>query len=126
LTFVPDFRLLGPRMGKIVSSNPGLQRLQARTRIIGVAWRSSFVVFLASAGFAVFAASYPQDRVIRELERQQVTAEELERQVQAEREHRAIELRALREDPAYLELLARDRLDSCLEGEKVLRIRRDP
>ena len=32
------------------------------------------------------------------------------------------ELRALREDPAFLEIQARDRLDYCGEGERVLKL----
>jgi hypothetical protein len=43
--------------------------------------------------------------------------------VVAQRDHRNIELRALREDPMFLEIHARDRLDYCREGERVLRFK---
>jgi cell division protein FtsB len=42
-----------------------------------------------------------------------------------ERDCRNIELRALRQDRAFLEIQARDRLDYFREGERVLRFRRD-
>ena len=52
-------------------------------------------------------------------------AQEHERIVAAERDARHIELRALHEDTAFLEIQARDRLDYFREGERVLRFKRD-
>jgi hypothetical protein len=78
-----------------------------------------------SLGFVVVATAFPQRRTLEKLESKRKLAQERERMVVAERDHRRIELRALREDPAYLEIHARDRLDYCREGERVLRFRRD-
>jgi cell division protein FtsB len=76
-------------------------------------------------GFVVVATAFPQRRTLEKLEANLKLAQERERLVAAERDYRRIELRALREDPAYLEIQARDRLDYFREGERVLRFRRD-
>lgn len=76
-------------------------------------------------GFVVVATAFPQRRMLEKLEVSLKLAQERERLVVAERDSRRIELRALREDPAFLEIHARDRLDYFREGERVLRFRRD-
>jgi hypothetical protein len=73
----------------------------------------------------VVATAIPQKRALEKLETKLKLAKERERMVIAERDHRRIELRALREDPSFLELQARDRLDYSREGERVLRFKRD-
>lgn len=84
-----------------------------------------FVVFCASIGFVVFATAFPQRRAFIDLEAKKGLAEDRERLVLEERDTRRIELRALREDPEFLEVHARDRLGYCRDGERVLRVRRD-
>ena len=44
--------------------------------------------------------------------------------VLADREYKQIEMRALKEDPAFLEIHARDRLDYYMEGERVFKFKR--
>lgn len=102
-----------------------LTRLEARTRMIRGAGRLVFIAFGIALGFVVLATAVPQRRELEKLEARLEQAKDRERIVNAEREQRSIELRALREDPAYLEIHARDRLDYCREGERVLRFRRD-
>lgn len=102
-----------------------LTRLEARTRVIRGAGRMVFIAFCVSLGFVVVATAVPQWRELGKLEEKLKDAEGREQIVSTEREHRRIELKALREDPAYLEIHARDRLDYCREGERVLRFRRD-
>ena len=103
-----------------------LRRLEARTRIIRGACRVAFMSFCLSLGFLVVATAIPQRRELEKLEAKLELAIQHEREVGVERANRHTELRALREDPAYLEIHGRDRLDYCLEGERVLRIRRGP
>ncbi|MDP3851591.1 MAG: septum formation initiator family protein [Luteolibacter sp.] len=103
-----------------------LTRLEARTRVIRGAGRLLFIVFGVALGFVVVATAVPQRRELEKLESRLKLAEDREREVNAERDHRSTELRALREDPAYLEVHARDRLDYCGEGERILRLRRKP
>ena len=102
-----------------------LTRLEARTRMIRGAGRMVFIAFGVALGFVVLATAVPQRRELDKLEAWLKEAKERENIANAEREQRRIELRALREDPAYLEIHARDRLDYCREGERVLRFRRD-
>ena len=89
------------------------------------AGRMVFIAFGVALGFVVLATAVPQRRELDKLEARLKEAKERENIANAEREQRRIELRALREDPAYLEIHARDRLDYCREGERVLRFRRD-
>ena len=102
-----------------------LTRLEARTRVIQGAGKLALIACCLSLGFVVVATAFPQRRTLEKLEAKLELAKEQERQVIAERDQRRIELRALREDPAYLEIHARDRLDYCRDGEKVFRFRRD-
>lgn len=102
-----------------------LTRLEARTRMIRGAGRLVFVAFGIALGFVVLATAVPERRELEKLEIRLEQAKERESLADAEREQRRIELRALREDPAYLEIHARDRLDYCRAGERILRFRRE-
>lgn len=102
-----------------------LTRLEARTRMIRGAGRLVFIAFSVALGFVVLATAMPQKRELEKLEARLILAQERERLANAQRDQRRIELRALREDPTYLEIHARDRLDFCREGERILRFRRD-
>lgn len=102
-----------------------LTRLEARTRMIRGVGRLVFIAFGVALGFVVLATAVPQKRELEKLQDRLVLAQEREHLANAQREQRRIELRALREDPAYLEIHARDRLDYCRDGERVLRFRRD-
>ncbi|MEI6604243.1 MAG: septum formation initiator family protein [Verrucomicrobiota bacterium] len=74
-----------------------------------------------AVGFVVVATAVPQQRRVVELEAQLAQANVREQDMLAERESYEIEHRALREDPAFLEIHARDRLNVYREGERVLR-----
>lgn len=102
-----------------------LTRLEARTRVIQGASKIVFVALCVALGFVVVATAVPQRRALDKLEAKLKLAEQQERTVSVERDQKNIELRALREDPSYLEIHARDRLDYCREGERVLRFKRE-
>jgi hypothetical protein len=102
-----------------------LTRLEARTRVIQGAGKIALIACCLSLGFVVVATAFPQRRTLEKLEAKLELARQRERLVNAERDHRRIELRALREDPAFLEIQARDRLDYSRQGERVLRFKRD-
>ena len=80
--------------------------------------------FCSAIGFVVVATAIPQRREVLKLEAELSTAETQERAISAVQDHRQVELKALREDPEYLEIHARDRLDVCKEGEAVFRFRK--
>lgn len=103
-----------------------LTRLEARTRAIHGAERVGFVMFCVALGFVVVATAFPQRRELERLEAKLALAKEREESVAADREYHQIEYRALREDPEFLEIHARDRLDYYREGERVLKFRGQP
>ena len=102
-----------------------LTHLEARMRVLRVAVKVAQIAFVVALGFVVVATAFPQRRTLEKLEATLKLAQERERMVVAERDARHIELRALHEDPAFLEIHARDRLDYYHEGERVLRFKRD-
>lgn len=102
----------------------GLLRLESRIRVIQGMRSMVFIAFCASLGLLMVATAFPQKRELARLETKLEAAKQNERRVKSEQEYRRIELRALREDPAFLDIQARDRLDYCAEGERVLRFRR--
>lgn len=102
-----------------------LTRLEARTRVIQGASRLGFLVFCMAIGFVVVATAIPQRRELDKLELKLKASKVREQAVLADREYHFIEHRALREDPAFLEIHARDRLDYYREGERVLRFKRE-
>ena len=108
-------------MAKRGKARVKLARLEARTRVIEGAWKLAFVAFCVAVGFVVVATAFPQRRELGELEKKLRLAEEQEESVLAEKEYHQVEYRALREDPSFLEIHARDRLDYYREGERVLK-----
>jgi hypothetical protein len=113
-------------MAKRSTAGVKLTRLEARTRVIQGAGRIVFVVFCMAIGFVVVATAVPQRRELAKLEAKLVLAKEREAGIVADREYHQIEYRALREDPAFLEIHARDRLNYYREGERVLKFRGEP
>lgn len=99
-------------------------RLEARTRTYGVFTQVAFLVFCLAIGFVILAAAFPQRERLTLLETRLKAEQARETSILAKKDDIASEFRAIRQDPAYLEIQARDRLDYYREGEKVLRIKR--
>jgi hypothetical protein len=110
--------------GTTKSAGVKLQRLEAQTRVICTFNRIIFAVMALVLGLAVVASALPQKRKLQDLEFQLARVLDEEEQVQAEKEHREIEYRAMKEDPEFLELKARDRLNLHRAEERIFRIRR--
>ena len=100
-------------------------RLEAQTKAIQGAGRLMFVMFCVAIGFVVVATAFPQQREMEKLEAKLVLSKDREKIILADREYHEIEHRALREDPAFLEIHARDRLDYYREGERILKFRKE-
>ncbi|MGC4016552.1 MAG: septum formation initiator family protein [Luteolibacter sp.] len=83
-----------------------------------------FFVMCLSVGFVVVAAAVPQKHKLDEIEGHVAEARQRQADVTARRDDASALYHALKEDPACLEQYARDRLDYCREGERVLRIKR--
>jgi len=101
---------------------PAGRRLQARTAGIRIVNRAAFTIFLVTGCVAMAALSVPQMRKLRSLKEELARAKAQEHHVRSHKERKSRELAALRDDPAYLELVARDRLDLYRSGERIYRI----
>ncbi len=86
--------------------------------------RVGIVALVLAACSAVVVSALPQWRKLGEMQAELRRCREREELVMEQRDVLAIEQRALREDPVFLELRARDRLDYYREGERVYRIQR--
>lgn len=101
-----------------------LKRLEAQTRVICTFNRIIFGVMGLVLGMAVVASALPQKRKLDDMKYKLVQVLAEERRVMAEKEYRDNEYKALKEDPAFLELKAMDRLNLHREGGKVYRFKR--
>ncbi len=110
-------------MAKRRTSPNKLHRMEARIRAIQVVTKLFMITAALSLGFVVVAMAFPEHRKLEELEEKLAEARENQQDMHDDRDARQIELKALREDPEYLELHARDRLGYYLPGEKVLRFK---
>ena len=86
--------------------------------------KTAFGVLIVMGCVAVAILALPQVRELRRMEAELVKVQEREERTMDEKDRKARELAALRDDPEYLELMARDRLDLYKPGEKVLRVKR--
>lgn len=102
-----------------------LTRLEARTRVIQGAGKVAMILCSIVLGLVVVATAMPQRRQLDKLEGKLEVERQREAEIMAQRDYRKIELRALREDPEFLEIHARDRLGYCRPGERVLRFKQD-
>lgn len=103
-----------------------LKRLEAQTRMISTVNRVVFAVMGLILGLAVVATALPQQRRLTDLEFKLAQTLDAEQRVIAEKDYRETEYLALKEDPAFLELKAMDRLNLHRQGEKVYRFKRSP
>lgn len=110
-------------MAKRKQSAMKLTRLEARTRVIQGVCRLAFLAFCLAIGFVVVATAVPQWRELDRVEAKLKQAELLEQRVKEDEDCQRIEYEALRQDPAFLDIHARDRLDYYREGERVLKIK---
>lgn len=100
-----------------------IRSMQARTRFFVLGQRVMALACGLAAGFVVVAWAMPQKRLLDDLGDALSDAHAREREILDEREFHEIELNALRNDPAFLEIHARDRLDYYREGERILKFR---
>lgn len=102
-----------------------LARIEARTKTINGLRQFVFVVFCAAGGFLCVAMALPQRDKLEDMETRLEDAKRRETLALEERDNYLTENRAIKEDPAFLEMHARDRLDRYREGEKVLKFRKE-
>ncbi|MDP4625173.1 MAG: hypothetical protein NWT08_08545 [Akkermansiaceae bacterium] len=98
-----------------------IARMEGATRFIKGMNRLLYVSMAVAFGLLITATAIPQKRKLEELQVKLRMTQEREQETIDEKEHNEIKLQALREDTAYLEVQARDRLNYYREGERVLR-----
>ena len=114
-----------PPSAKASRRRPTGKHLRARTTGLRIVNRTAFTILLVTGCVAMAVLSVPQARKLRSLSEELARVNARETHVRAQKERRGRELAALRNDPAYLELVARDRLDLYRSGERIYRIEKD-
>lgn len=101
-----------------------LNRVKAFNRLLTHVNGLLGILLAVSAGLVVVATAFPQKRELEKLEAQLEKTQIREANALARKDHATIELKALREDTAFLEVQARDRLNYYVPGERILRFER--
>lgn len=96
-------------------------RVEGATRFIKWINRLLCLALAVAFGLLITATAIPEKRKLEVLQTKLRMTQEREQQTLDEKDHQEIQLHALREDTAYLEVQARDRLNYFREGERVLR-----
>jgi cell division protein FtsB len=102
-----------------------LASIEASTRLIKIANRLLCLALAVAFGLVIAATAAPQKKGYDELQAKLRATLAREQAALDNKEHKEIQLHALREDTTYLELQARDRLNYYRPGERVLRFDRD-
>jgi cell division protein FtsB len=112
-----------PKPRKKASSK--VTRLQAQTRVIRFFNGLILCLFGLSFGLVAVATALPQKRKLEEKDMEYAHFLARESEVLALKEDKEAAYQALREDPEYLEIHARDRLPLYKKGESIYRIERN-
>jgi cell division protein FtsB len=112
-------------MAKRKLASERARRLEVRARILQGIGRVFFIVACLAVGFVVVSTAAPQKRKLEALAARLEQARERERKVTEDRDFYEIEHQALRTDPEFLEIHARDRLNYYRDGERVLKFHDD-
>lgn len=112
-------------MRQALIPNSKATRIIRQTKVICFFRNVFFLTTCISAGSLVYVHTKPQKHELHRLQAKLAEVKKAEQRILSEQEHRQIELQALRQDPTFLDLHARDRLDVCNDGERILKFRRD-
>lgn len=101
------------------------RRMCARTDFLRKLNVFSFYVLVVFACLGVIATCLPEFRKLQASEAELAKVQENELAMSARVDQQLREYRALEQDPYFLEIYGRDRLDLHKEGERVFRFSRD-
>jgi hypothetical protein len=96
----------------------------ARTRLLKRANIFAFYLLLVIGCIGLIAKSLPEFRALQSAEAELADVLESEVAIQSQYDQQVREYRALKQDPHFLEIYGRDRLDLYKEGERVFRFTR--
>ena len=99
--------------------------LRVQTTGIRVLNQCAFVALVLLGCVAVALLAVPEVKKLKHLEREKAYVEQQEVEALERRDQKTREVEAVRNDPEYLEIVARDRLNLHRKGEKVFRINRE-
>jgi len=102
----------------------GYNKMRARTERINSSVRLAFCGLALTACCAFLAAALPHQKKLEKLNVDLAEVQAAELSVIDRKDAKERELRAIEDDPNYLELIARDRLNYYKPGEHIFRIER--
>jgi len=108
-------------MAKSKFSAKKIARLEAATRFVKGCNRVLCLTTAIAFGLLIVATAVPQYREHLKLQATLRNTQVREQATLDTKEYKEIQLHALRDDPSYLEVQARDRLNYYREGERILR-----
>lgn len=85
----------------------------------------TFCLFIAALCLGVIVSRLPHFKDLEKMEAELAEVKQREADALARKDQQEREYRALEQDPNYLEIMARDRLDLYKKGEKIFRFQRD-
>lgn len=100
------------------------RQMCARTEKLRSLNRYAFYLFVLLGCGLVIASSWPQFEHLKEMEVELAETKRMEIAALEQKDQKFREYRAVEQDPKYLEIIARDRLDLKKQGERVFRFAR--
>lgn len=101
-----------------------IRRLKAQTTFIRVTNGLLFSAVLIVGALGVFVSYWPQKNLYAKKQAELAEARDREEHAESQLDYLRIKLDAIKNDPIYLEIQARDRLQVYRPGETIFRIER--
>ena len=110
--------------GRNKNTKRNVWRMEAQTRVLKTTNKLIIAVIFITIAVVFFATYLPEKRKMEKLQHDLEMAKNREADVEGRLDYLKIKLNALKEDPAFLEIQARDRLPFYRPGETVFQIER--
>lgn len=101
-----------------------VRRLEAQTRVIKTTNRIFIAVIFLCVAIGFFATYWPEKKKLAKLKEQLEEARQRQEVAEGRLDYLHVKLNALKEDPTFLEIQSRDRLQLYRPGETIFRIER--
>jgi cell division protein FtsB len=111
-------------MAKKRHTKRNVRRLKAQTKFVRVTNGFLTTVILVSAAIIVSLSYLPQKNAYEKKQGELAEARQREEEAESQLDYLRVKLDAIKNDPAYLEIEARDRLQVYRPGETIFRIER--
>lgn len=110
--------------GRHKNTKRNVWRMEAQTRVLKTTNKLIIAVIFIAIAVVFFATYLPEKRKLEKFQHDLEMAKNREADVEGRLDYLKIKLNALKEDPAFLEIQARDRLPFYRPGETVFQIER--